>query len=1129
MLIVGSRSQTLDHEHGQLKSIFLARIPSLTYGEPPPDQTDTQSAKKGPGLEKAKATASAPKKLLNPSTAMTHFPTLPPPLPPPRQASEAVAQGSVPSQDRNAPSPDTVLSGHATGDAHRSSHGGAVVDSSGYSHGASDESIGATSGLDVNIPAQLPPLPFNTRLPTIPEELGTSTCASEPEVQLPNVVMLSNNQTPPFPDLPGNIRSDSHPENDTLVPSNGNLTSKRIDVRSNDRTTNRLANRPGDGSSNPLIDRLSSSANNRIASQSVPHSQGAVDFSSHADPNVRGIASTAVVTSGENPFHETYGLKTANGMYTITDPLSNPAPCAQPEDMAMDDGDESPADSDLDVTDDEGGEGEEENALGRISDANRLVLKAELHEVHKRLRKVAKKTGLSTSQVFNHWTLATQRKSSKSNAWNLYGKYFKAHEKQELAHLREPIPSDAADVNIRQLCYKAFMADVHPAGPNILKTYSMAEALKGGSMSQSYVERKAEFHRVKDRLTDIMKQSESLHGFSGVFAIVGNVPNSDSGLGVVYETNHAKEFFLTRCRADKDAVLTHLKAHVYNNSSHTLVDLTFDEPLMTARARRGVADIQAAKATGVTHVLAKSGGQADSVAGPSKRAAEEVDQRSSLDSDEEPDDQRRLGISIASKLLHQLNGLAIPNAGVWKNIPWKTFGKKAVQHKFIARNWPEGVPLPPIHEIGQRRTQLQGSDEGEAKKRIVRSIQALPHGQLRLLWSAIYDEKNPLHFARYGGRSSELGKSLDPIVWGAPPRHTSKDRFGRRLFADGRVDRNGVPRLRPPSDNVEKGTESASDSDHSLPEDSAVHKKSSYRRKPISIPSLPTKKTPNAAASEYIDICDESDSDSDSDSDPPAPPKRKSDPAPRSTSRSKLESQRPQKAGTKRKRESLKDSQPSTKGKGKEKAHSPEGKDFLHGSSMVGESKRPRLHPPGYQDPSAVSRPDNFSNTPPCAYTGARPDGFSNFGATGGSNVQPDGFSTVGAAGRSNVQPNGLPDIRPDNFSRVEAIGHLNVRRDGFSDAQQDGFANIRPDGFPNVRPDGFANVRPDGFANVRPDGFANVRPDGFTNVRPDGFLGVRQDGFLDVQANGFPTVRPDSWPDTGMGPRSDVGAGYLF
>ena len=48
-------------------------------------------------------------------------------------------------------------------------------------------------------------------------------------------------------------------------------------------------------------------------------------------------------------------------------------------------------------------------------------------------------------------------------------------------------------------------------------------------------------------------------------------------------------------------------------------------------------------------------------------------------------------------------------------------------------------------------------------------------------------------------------EGLEPIVWGAPPLASSKFEQGRRLFIDGRVDRNGFPRR------LKKGDEDSPD------------------------------------------------------------------------------------------------------------------------------------------------------------------------------------------------------------------------------------------------------------------------------------------------------------------------------
>ena len=96
--------------------------------------------------------------------------------------------------------------------------------------------------------------------------------------------------------------------------------------------------------------------------------------------------------------------------------------------------------SDLAEFADEEGEDDEDgsdhpNASGRISDVNLALVKDGFLEVMKLAKTVSQKTGLSTSQIFKQWFSINRRKHVRSNLWNLYAKYFKDNEKQELARL----------------------------------------------------------------------------------------------------------------------------------------------------------------------------------------------------------------------------------------------------------------------------------------------------------------------------------------------------------------------------------------------------------------------------------------------------------------------------------------------------------------------------------------------------------------------------------------------------------------------------------------------------------------------------------------------------------------------
>lgn len=75
--------------------------------------------------------------------------------------------------------------------------------------------------------------------------------------------------------------------------------------------------------------------------------------------------------------------------------------------------------------------------VGRVSETNLAIIKAEFIEVQQRAKAVAEKTGMSPAQVLEYWNTAAARTHSKRNMWNLYSSYFREYEEQELSRLSE--------------------------------------------------------------------------------------------------------------------------------------------------------------------------------------------------------------------------------------------------------------------------------------------------------------------------------------------------------------------------------------------------------------------------------------------------------------------------------------------------------------------------------------------------------------------------------------------------------------------------------------------------------------------------------------------------------------------
>ena len=92
--------------------------------------------------------------------------------------------------------------------------------------------------------------------------------------------------------------------------------------------------------------------------------------------------------------------------------------------------------------------------------------------------------------------------------------------------------------------------------------------------------------------------------------------------------------------------------------------------------------------------------------------------------------------------------LELPEPYVWKSIPWKTGGEKFAHFKVQWHNYPEGVPLPPLHVWQTAVTKEKPT------KKVPRSIQSMKIDDLRFLYWAAMDEDFPLHFKVYDGEAT---------------------------------------------------------------------------------------------------------------------------------------------------------------------------------------------------------------------------------------------------------------------------------------------------------------------------------------------------------------------------------------
>lgn len=104
-------------------------------------------------------------------------------------------------------------------------------------------------------------------------------------------------------------------------------------------------------------------------------------------------------------------------------------------------------------------------------------------------------------------------------------------------------------------------------------------------------------------------------------------------------------------------------------------------------------------------------------------------------------------ILMQSANIVSLDLLELPKPYVWKRLPWKTGGESLSQNNVQWCNYPEGVPLPPLHV-------QTTSTKKEPAKNVARSIQSMKMDDLRYIYWAVTDEDYPMHFKVYEGEAT---------------------------------------------------------------------------------------------------------------------------------------------------------------------------------------------------------------------------------------------------------------------------------------------------------------------------------------------------------------------------------------
>ncbi|KAJ3008174.1 hypothetical protein NUW54_g3257 [Trametes sanguinea] len=317
----------------------------------------------------------------------------------------------------------------------------------------------------------------------------------------------------------------------------------------------------------------------------------------------------------------------------------------------------------------------------------------------------------------------------------------------------------------RELCYAAFKAAKGEKAHEILTTFQGIQQVTE-SKKQTVAQRTRAFKQYSARVTNLMDSFETHHGFSGAVILVGDSVNSDGHLATVHMTEHAEGFFEDKCRAPSDVLIGHMKSHVYNRVSNAMIDFTWDgEPeagtSTPAKGKQRASDKHVKAASQHQSTEASRGGTSSArpeAASPIKAAQSEDDEDLLIVRALSEHDGAVADISVSSGNID-----VVVNASLF---PWKTLPQVLAANGAWMDNWPDDVPWPG-----------EPADKQTNSRRPTKGITTLKSAEINALLASL---KAPIHRIRFHKCQND---------------HEKLDLRGRRLFANGKTDRQGHPRL----------------------------------------------------------------------------------------------------------------------------------------------------------------------------------------------------------------------------------------------------------------------------------------------------------------------------------------------
>ncbi|KAG1840555.1 hypothetical protein C8R48DRAFT_781748 [Suillus tomentosus] len=440
-------------------------------------------------------------------------------------------------------------------------------------------------------------------------------------------------------------------------------------------------------------------------------------------------------------------LKDVGSSYSLSDPPRYPSP--HERGASVDAGNVNDLFSDPQGSKDAPSSTSDQSFVpGRKSANTNAILEAAFIEIEQSFLELSGSTSIPVQQVINWFLKSRGRTTVSTNFWNIYARsYFKDHTEQELARVGHKVPADGGSpvpswmlgMSIRTKCYDLFKEAFPDTYKDILSVHDEVKMLSASPQTVS--QRAQEFQKYYRRMFSIADSAAAKFGFETAMVICGKIVNQDASLGQVHTTPGAAEFWSTRCRADDDTIIGHLKAHVYNKTSMAVVENAFDD-LPEDDEEASSRDADSIPSTEVE-------GRDESLRWLKKEIAKQV---------------TKLGGKFASD----------------KNFPWKTMPSTLASGGLNIEGYPAHMCLMP----GESHDPTSKNNKGIGVltfKEVAALVDAYKAGTMRVVKSS--------------NTHTSLIESTEPVIIGEAPPSTWEHASARRMFADRHTDYGGPGRV----------------------------------------------------------------------------------------------------------------------------------------------------------------------------------------------------------------------------------------------------------------------------------------------------------------------------------------------